>query len=143
MSPASASTLSWSVVRTLRGEEGLPKMFCLVASSLGHHRSQCSTACGSSLQSGHKGVCGGVAESGIGFHQCSVAGSQARKEDRVRCGLAILGPGEPAIYLRCPWVCLWWIYKCFVDEGSLRSLGNGHRRVIFCVLRRFRNLILL
>ncbi len=31
-----ASTLSGSVVRALRGGEGLPKMFCLVASSLGH-----------------------------------------------------------------------------------------------------------
>ncbi len=29
---ASASTLSGSVVRTLRGAEGLPNMFCLVAS---------------------------------------------------------------------------------------------------------------
>ncbi len=29
---ASARTLSGSVVRTLRGEEGLPNMFCLVAS---------------------------------------------------------------------------------------------------------------
>ncbi len=47
---ASASTLSGSVVRTLRGEEGLPNMFCLVTSSLGHLRSQCSIACGSSLQ---------------------------------------------------------------------------------------------
>ncbi len=46
---ASASTLSGSVVRTLRGGEGLPKVFCLVASSLGHLRSQCSIACGSSL----------------------------------------------------------------------------------------------
>ncbi len=32
---ASASTLSGSVVRTLRGREGLLNMFCLVASSLG------------------------------------------------------------------------------------------------------------
>ncbi len=31
---ASASTLSGSVVRTLRGGEGLPKIFCLVVSSL-------------------------------------------------------------------------------------------------------------
>ncbi len=46
---ASASTLSGSVVRPLRGGEGLPNMFCLVASSLGHLRSQCSIVCGSSL----------------------------------------------------------------------------------------------
>ncbi len=45
---ASASTLSGSVVRALRGGEGFPKMFCLVASSLGHLRSQCSIVCGSS-----------------------------------------------------------------------------------------------
>ncbi len=32
----SANTLSGSVVRTLTGRERLPKMFCLVASSLGH-----------------------------------------------------------------------------------------------------------
>ncbi len=30
-------------------------MFCLVASSLGHFRSQCSIVCGSSLQRGHRG----------------------------------------------------------------------------------------
>ncbi len=52
---ASASTLSGSVVRTSRGGEGLPKMFCLVASSLGHPRSQCLIICGSSLQRGHSG----------------------------------------------------------------------------------------
>ncbi len=45
----SASTLSRSVVRTLRGEEGLPKMVCLVASSLGHLRSQYSIVCGPSF----------------------------------------------------------------------------------------------
>ncbi len=51
---ASASTLSSSVERTLRGGEGLPNMSCLVASSLGHLRSQCSIVCGSSLQKGHR-----------------------------------------------------------------------------------------
>ncbi len=56
---ASASTLSGSVVRTLRGGEGLPNMFCLVASSLGHLRSQCSIVCGSSLQMGHFGSADG------------------------------------------------------------------------------------
>ncbi len=53
---ASASTLSGSVVNTLRGGEGLPNMFCLVASSLGHLRSQCSIVCGSPLQRGHRGL---------------------------------------------------------------------------------------
>ncbi len=33
---ASASILSVSVIRALRGGEGLSKMFCLVVSSLGH-----------------------------------------------------------------------------------------------------------
>ncbi len=68
---------------------GLPNMFCLVASSLGHLRSQCSIVCGSSLQRGHRGS----AE-----EQWCVAGSQARQEDRVRSvagSRAILGPGEP------------------------------------------------
>ncbi len=51
---ASASTLSGSVVGTSRGGEGLPKTFCLFASSLGH-RSQCSIICCSSLQRGHSG----------------------------------------------------------------------------------------
>ncbi len=52
---ASASTLSGSVVRTLRGGEGLPIMFYLLVLSLGHLRSQCSIVCGSSLQRGHRG----------------------------------------------------------------------------------------
>ncbi len=45
---ASASTFSGSVLRTLRCGEGLPNMFCLVASSLGHLRSY-SIVCGSSF----------------------------------------------------------------------------------------------
>ncbi len=45
-----ASTLSESVVRNLRSGEVLPKMFCLVASSLRHLRSQCSIVCGCSFQ---------------------------------------------------------------------------------------------
>ncbi len=52
---ASASTLSGSVVRTLSGGDGLSKIFCLVASSLGILRSQCSIVCVSSLQRGHRG----------------------------------------------------------------------------------------
>ncbi len=72
---ASASTLSGSVLRTLRGGEGLPNMFCLVAK-------------------GTQGVCGRVEEIGVGFQQWRVAGSQARQEDRVRSvanGHAIFG----------------------------------------------------
>ncbi len=55
VTPARASTLSGSVVRTLRGGEGLPNVFCVVASSLGHLRSQYSIVCGSSLQREHRG----------------------------------------------------------------------------------------
>ncbi len=55
MTLESANTLSGSVVRILRGGEGLPKMFCLVTSSLGHLHSQCSIVSGSSLQGGHRG----------------------------------------------------------------------------------------
>ncbi len=43
---ANTSNLSGPVVRTLRGGERLPKMFCLVESSI---------VCGSSLQRGYKG----------------------------------------------------------------------------------------
>ncbi len=96
---ASASTLSGSVIRTLKYAE-LPKVFCIVASSLGHLRSRCSIVCGSSLQRGH----GGVEEICVGFQQWSMAGSQARKVDRVRSvgsGHAVLGPGEAPIHLRC------------------------------------------
>ncbi len=49
---------------------------------------------------GTQGVCGEVEEIGVGFQQWCVAGSQARKEDRVRSVAswrAILGPGEPAV----------------------------------------------
>ncbi len=78
------------------------------------------------------GVCGGVDDIGVGFQQWSVAGSQARKEDRVSSvvsGHAILGPGEPVIHLRCPQICRWWIYKCPADEGSRGCIGDGPRKV--------------
>ncbi len=59
---ASAPRAFWSVtlvrgslIKTLRSRNGLSRMFCLVASSLGHLRSQCSVACGSSLRRGHSG----------------------------------------------------------------------------------------
>ncbi len=52
---ASASILSGSVVRNYRVEEGLPKMFCLVVSSLGHLCSQSLIVCVSSLQRGYRG----------------------------------------------------------------------------------------
>ncbi len=44
---AIASTLSGPVIRTLRGGERLSNMFYLVASSLGHLRSQCLIVFGS------------------------------------------------------------------------------------------------
>ncbi len=76
-------------------------------------------------------VCGGVEEVGVSFQQWSVAGSQALKEDRVRSaasGHAILGPGGPAIHLRCLRTCRWWIYKRPADEGSRGGIGDGPRR---------------
>ncbi len=76
---------------------------------------------------GAQGVCGGVEEIGVGFQQWSVA-KEARKEDRVRsvaCGHAILGPGEPAIHLHCPWICRWFIYKRPADEGSRGGMGGS------------------
>ncbi len=69
-----------------------------------------------------------VEEIGVGFQQWSVAGSRARKEDRVRSfasGHAILGPGEPAIHLCCPLIRRWWTYKRPTDEGSRGGIGDG------------------
>ncbi len=126
---ASASTLSGSVIRTFRGGEGCPNMFCLVASSLGLLRSQFSIVCGSSMQRGHRGL---RRDRGDGYQQWSVAGSQARKEDRVRSvasGHAIFGPGEPAMHLRCPRICRWWTCKRPVVEGSRGGRGDGPWRV--------------
>ncbi len=54
------------------------------------------------LAKGTQGVCGGVEEIGVGFQQWCLAGSQARKEDRVRSvasGRGILGPGETSTVL--------------------------------------------
>ncbi len=79
---------------------------------------------------GTLGVCGGVEEIGVGFQQWSVAGSQASKEDRIRSvasGHAILGPGEPAIGLRCPRICRWWICKRPAD--LLEAYLDGPKRV--------------
>ncbi len=76
---------------------------------------------------GTQGVGGGVEEIGVGFQQWCVAGLQARKEDHVRSvarGHAILRPGEPAIHLRCPEICRWWIYNRPADEGSRGGIGN-------------------
>ncbi len=51
-------------------------MFCLVASSLGHLRSQCFDRLRLLIAKGTQGVCGGVEEIGVGFQQWCVAGSQ-------------------------------------------------------------------
>ncbi len=59
-------------------------------------------------------------EIGVGFQQRIVAGSQARKEDRVRTVVsddAIAGPGEPAIHPHCSRVCWWLTVKCPVEIG--------------------------
>ncbi len=125
---ANASTLSGSVVRSSRGGQGLPNMFCLVASSLAHHRCQCLLL----FAKGTQWVCGGVEDIGVGVQQWSVADSQGRKEDRVRSsvsGHAILGPGEPAIHLCCPRIRRWWICKRPAYEGSRGGIGDGPRRV--------------
>ncbi len=44
---------------------------------------------------GTLGVCGGVGEIGVGFQQWSVAGSEARKEDRVRLAMQSLDQETP------------------------------------------------
>ncbi len=41
--------------KNLKGLRKVSKVFCLVASSLEHQRSQCSVICVSSLQRGHSG----------------------------------------------------------------------------------------
>ncbi len=118
-----ASTLSGSVVITLSGGEGLPNLFSLIESSLGHLRSQCWIVLGSSLQRGHSGSVEGIEEIGVGFQWKSVTVSKARKEDSIHTvanGLAVFRPNEPAIHLRCPRTCWWWICECYTDEVSRR-----------------------
>ncbi len=81
---------------------------------------------------GTQRVCGGAKEIGVAFQQWSVAGSQARKKDSVLSvdnSHAIFGPGEPAIHLRYPRICRWWIYKCPANEGARGCIRNGPRRV--------------
>ncbi len=81
---------------------------------------------------GTQGVCGGFEEMCVGLQQWCVAESEAREEDRIRSvgsGSAVLGPIEPAIHLRGPWICRWWIYKCPADEGSRGCIRNGPKSV--------------
>ncbi len=54
MTLANVSTLSGSVVRTLRGGEGSLKIVGLVTSSLGHLRSQFSIVYSTYLERGHR-----------------------------------------------------------------------------------------
>ncbi len=125
---AKASTLSEPVVKTLKGGEGLPKMFCLVVSDLGHLRGQRSITHGSSLQC----ACGGVEEIGVGFQQPSVAGLNACKKNRIRMivnGFALFRPGKPVIDIHCPQICWWWTCECSTGEGPRECVGNGPRRV--------------
>ncbi len=102
VSLASASTLSGSVVRTFRRTSKGVLSSCV--------------ECGASPQpvfdflrllftKGTQWVCGGVDEISVGFHQRSLAGSKARKEDCVRTvanGYTIFRPKEPGTHLRCP-----------------------------------------
>ncbi len=81
---------------------------------------------------GTQWVCGRVKEIYVGFQQRSVAGSKARKEDRVLMvanGLPIFRPGEPAIHLHCLGIFWWWVCECSTEEGSRGCVGNGPRRV--------------
>ncbi len=85
-----------SVVRPLRGGEGLPKLFCLVARQ---------TVFDCLFTKGTQWVCGGVEVIDVGCQQWSVTGSKVRMEDRVRTvanGHAIFRPGEPAIHISGP-----------------------------------------
>ncbi len=68
---------------------------------------------------GTQWVCVEVNKIGAGFQ--GVSGSKMRNADRVRTDandLAIFRPGEPAIHLRRPLICWWWILNCPADEGS-------------------------
>ncbi len=79
---------------------------------------------------GTQGVCGGVEEI---CDQWSVAGSEAREEDRVRLAASShtnIGPREPVMHVRCPRTSQCWMYKCPADEGSRGCIGNGPRRVV-------------
>ncbi len=73
---ASASTLSGSGVRTLMGGEGFAKP--------GASPQPVFDCLWRLFTMGTQWVCGGVEEIGVDFQQRSVAGSKARKEDRVR-----------------------------------------------------------
>ncbi len=83
---ASASTLSASVARTLKSGEGLSKLSSdtsrIEPQSISAARVRLSAA--PLCKGGTQGVRGGVEVIGVGSQQRNVAGSQARKEDRVR-----------------------------------------------------------
>ncbi len=88
------------MVRTLRGVE-VSNMFRRVASSLGLSRSQDFVLCGYSLQMGLQWICGGVEEVGVCSQERCVAGSKARKEDRVctivNCPVVHAFTGGPSV----------------------------------------------
>ncbi len=86
---ASASTLSRSVVRTLRVGGGLP---------IESHRDWASPqvvidCLGLLFAKGTQWVCGGVEKMGVGFQQWSMTGLKVHKDDRIHTiaiGFAIL-----------------------------------------------------
>ncbi len=100
---ASASTLSAAMARTVKSGEGLSKLSSDSSRIEPGASPQPEFDCLRLLfAKWTQGVCGGVEEIGIGFQQRNVAGSQARKEDRVRTvvsGHSIVGPGESASLL--------------------------------------------
>ncbi len=112
VAPMSPCTLSGSAVRTMRGGEGLPKMFCLVVSSLGLLRL-------SSVPLWQEGtVCL--------WNLWSVTGSNAHKEDRINSiayGFAILWPGEPVIHILCPRIS-WWSLVVLATVFALLSASS-------------------
>ncbi len=67
---ARVNILSGVVVRTLRCGEGLPKMFCLAASSLGQLRSHLHDCLRLLFTKRTKWVCEGVEEFGLGYGWC-------------------------------------------------------------------------
>ncbi len=81
---AQASGGASSMVRTLRGGEEIPEMFCLVASSLGRPPSRCLMVCDSSFKRGHSGSMEGFEEIVLRFQSWYATALRVHKEDHVR-----------------------------------------------------------
>ncbi len=123
---ASASTLSGAVVRTLRGGEWLLNMFFLVASSLGHLRSQCSIVCGSSLQRGHRGSAERSRRLAYAFS--SGVWPAPRRASRTASGRLLVAEGRRCRnvvevgefrVLNYSFEHMVWIYSCYVVKSFI------------------------